>query len=51
MVSKIKTYKMNYGYLVIAEKEITRIWQEHEIALVMYVSTLLEMELMNIDKD
>lgn len=51
MVSKLKTYKTNYGYLIIAEKEITRIWQEHEIALVMYVSTLLEMELMNIDKD
>ena len=46
MVSKLQTYDKNYGYLLICEKEITRIWQENEIALVMYVSSLLEMELM-----
>ena len=46
MVSKLQTYDKNYGYLLICEKEITRIWQENEIALVMYVSSLLEMNLM-----
>ena len=49
MVSKLKTYDKNYGYLVIFEKEITRIWQENEISLVMYISALLEMELININ--
>jgi hypothetical protein len=30
---------------MIAEKEITRVWQEQEIALVMYASLLLEYRL------
>ncbi len=47
LVSKLKTYNKCYGYIIVYEKEITRVWQEHEIALVMYISSLLEMELIN----
>ena len=45
LVSKLETHGRNFGYIVIFEREITRIWQETEIALVMYVSALLELEL------
>lgn len=47
MISKLQTYGKNYGYIIIFEKEITRIWQESEVALLMYLSALLEMELLN----
>ena len=50
MVSKLCSYGRNYGYIVITEQEITRRWQENEIALVMYVSSLLEMELIKYKK-
>ena len=50
LVSKLETHGRNFGYLVIFEREITRIWQESEIALVMYASALLELELCKIKK-
>ena len=47
IIAKLKTYGRCYGYFIICENQITRIWQDNEIALVMYISTLLEMELMS----
>lgn len=50
LVSKLQTNNRNFGYLVIFERELSRIWQESEIALLMYASALLEMELCKIKK-
>ncbi len=38
------------GYILICEKEITRVWQESEVALVMYVAALLELEIIKLNK-
>ena len=45
MLVKLNTFEEFYGYVFIIEKEITRVWQEQEIALVMYASLLLEYRL------
>ncbi len=50
MIAKLETYGKLYGYIMICEKQITRVWQESEVALLMYVAALLEMELMNSTK-
>ena len=47
---KLQSHNRNFGYIVILEKELSRIWQENEIALIMYISALLEMELLKIEK-
>ena len=46
----LQSHNRNFGYIVILEKELSRIWQENEIALIMYISALLEMELLKIEK-
>ena len=33
-----------YGYIVLNEKSISRVWQEPEIAMVMYATSLIELE-------
>lgn len=45
MIAKVGSRDKNYGYIMVYERSITRIWQESEIALLMYVSSLLENEL------
>ena len=47
MIAKLESFDELFGYIMIYEKEITRVWQEQEVALVMYISSLLEMELIN----
>lgn len=47
MIAKVGSRDKNFGYIMIYEKTITRIWQENEVALLMYVSALLENELNN----
>ena len=49
MVSKIEAFGVLYGYIMISENKITRVWQESEIALLMYISSLLELRLMYLD--
>ena len=44
IVSKIKMGDYQYGYIVLNEKSITRVWQEAEIAMVMYASEAIELE-------
>jgi diguanylate cyclase (GGDEF)-like protein len=43
IVAKIKVEDYFYGYLALYENKIIRIWQENDIALVMYVEKLLAM--------
>ncbi len=43
IVAKIKIEDYFYGYLALYENKIVRIWQENDIALVMYVEKLLAM--------
>jgi len=45
LIVKLDTFGIFNGYIMICEKEITRVWQESEIALVMYVASLLELKL------
>ena len=47
IVAKVGTRTCQYGYFMIYESEIERVWQESEIALVMYATALLEIELIN----
>ncbi len=44
IVSKIKMGDCQYGYIVLNEKSISRVWQETEIAMVMYASEAIELE-------
>jgi len=50
LVSKLVAHGKCYGYIIIYEKQITRIWQESEIALIMFISELLKIELINLEK-
>ena len=50
MVSKLSAHDKCYGYIMIFEKQITRIWQETEIALIMFISELLKIELIKLNK-
>ena len=45
IVSKIKLGEYNYGYIVLNEKSITRVWQEAEVTMIMYASSLIELDL------
>ena len=45
LIVKLDTFGIFNGYIMICEKEITRVWQESEIALVMYAASLLELKL------
>ncbi len=49
MLSKIEAFGVLYGYIMISENKITRVWQESEIALLMYISSLLELQLMHLN--
>ncbi len=44
IVSKIKMGAHQYGYIILNEKSISRVWQESEIAMVMYASEAIELE-------
>lgn len=43
IVSKIKMGE-HYGYIILNEKSISRVWQETEIAMIMYASEEIEIE-------
>ena len=45
LIVKLDTFGIFNGYIMLCEKEITRVWQESEIALVMYAASLLELKL------
>ena len=45
IVAKVNVGLRDYGYIILYESTITRVWQESEITLVMYASSLLEFEL------
>ncbi len=45
LIVKLDTFNEFYGYIMLCEKQITRVWQESEIALVMYAASLLELKL------
>lgn len=47
IISKVKYGDYHYGYILILENSISRVWQEREVALVMYASSLLELALKN----
>ena len=51
MIAKLESFDELFGYIMIYEKEITRVWQEQEVALVMYISSLLEMHLMKLKRN
>ena len=48
MIAKLEAFDVLYGYIMITENKITRVWQESEIALLMYTSSLLEIQLMHL---
>lgn len=50
LIVKLETFNKYLGYIMIYEKEITRVWQEQEVALVMYVASLLELQLTHLEK-
>ncbi len=45
LIAKLNTFGNYCGYIMVCEKEITRVWQETEIALVLYVASLLELKM------
>ncbi len=47
LIVKLETFGIFSGYVMINEKEITRVWQENEVALVMYVASLLELQILH----
>ena len=49
MIAKVGSHNRFLGYIMVYESSITRIWQENEIALLMYISSLLENELVEMD--
>ena len=42
MVSRIIIDKKVFGYLVLFEDKITRIWQEKEVSLLLYMNKIIE---------
>ena len=40
-ISKVKSYKYFYGFILFFETKIERIWQEKDVALLMYVDRLI----------
>ena len=44
LIVKVKLGKYFYGYLIISEASIKRVWQEIEVAITMYAASLLELE-------
>lgn len=44
IVSKIKMGDYHFGYIVLYENSISRVWQEPELLIVMYASSLLELD-------
>ena len=48
MIAKLEAFDVLYGYIMITENKITRVWQEYEIALLMYITSLLELQLMHL---
>ena len=42
IVFKIVISKKTYGYIMFFENKITRIWQENDIALLMYMGKVFE---------
>ena len=51
IISKVKLGNYQYGYIVLTEKTISRVWQENEVSVVMYAASLLESEFKNYDKE
>ena len=47
LVVKLQTNEVFNGYIMLYEKELSRVWQETEVALVMYVAALLEIHINN----
>ena len=47
LVVKLQSSEVFYGYIMLYEKELSRVWQESEVALVMYVAALLEIQISN----
>ena len=47
IIAKLSYGEKVFGYLCLYENKIVRIWQENDIALVMYVARLLEMMFLN----
>ena len=41
MISKVKSIRHFYGYVLLFESKIERIWQERDIALLMYLDRLI----------
>ena len=44
LIVKVKLGKFFYGYLMLSEASIKRVWQEIEVAITMYAASLLELE-------
>ena len=45
IISKVKVGKYQYGYIIITETSMSRVWQEAEVAVVLYATSLLELVL------
>ncbi len=43
IVSKIVISKKTYGYIILFEDKITRIWQENDMALLLYLNKVIEL--------
>ncbi|MBQ3253508.1 MAG: hypothetical protein IJA65_03040, partial [Acholeplasmatales bacterium] len=47
LICKIKVYGKDFGYIVLGESRIERIWQEDDLTLAVYLSKLVGMYNMN----
>lgn len=43
IVSKVVISKKTYGYIILFEDKITRIWQENDIAMLLYMNKIIEL--------
>ena len=50
LIVKLETFNDFKGFIMVYEKEITRVWQESEVALVMYAAALLELQMNHFKK-
>ena len=44
LIYKIRTAKANYGYLIYALERTSKIWQNNEIAIMMYLAKSIMIE-------
>ena len=50
ILAKVKLGHYHYGYIALCESTISRVWQENEVALILYAASCLELEFTDYDK-